>query len=65
MNIKEHKKWKYKDVRCVRCGTKSETFEDVIFCPGLIEPDEIVDEKLSYNVLLGVSVQDMERIAKI
>ena len=65
MDIKEHKKWKYKDDICVGCEIKSETFEEVIFCPGLMEPDEIVDEKLSYNVLLGVSVQDMERIAKI
>ena len=65
LDIKEHKKWRYKDDICEGCETKSETFEEVIFCPGLMEPDEIVDEKLSYNVFLGGSVEDMERIAKI
>ena len=65
LDIKEHNKWKYKDDICVGCETKSETFEEVIFCPGLMETDEIVDEKLSYNVFLGGSVEDMERIAKI
>ena len=65
LDMKEHKKWKFKDDICVGCETKSETFEEVIFCPGLMEPDEIVDEKLSYNVFLGGSVEDMERIAKI
>ena len=65
LDIKEHKKWKYTDDICVGCETKSETFEEVIFCTGLMETDEIVDEKLSYNVFLGGSVEDMERIAKI
>ena len=65
LDIKEHKKWKYTDDICVGCETKSETFEEVIFCPGLMETDEIVDEKLSYNVFLGGSVEDMEMIAKI
>ena len=33
-DIKEHKKWKYKDDIC---ELKSETFEEVIFYPGLME----------------------------
>ena len=65
LDIKEHKKWKYKDDICVGCEKKSETFEEIISCPGLMEPDEVVEEEISHNIFLGGSVEDMERIAKI
>ena len=61
MEIKAHKKWKYKDIICVGCESKDETEEEFLSCPGLSEQNE---NDLSYNLVYGKSVDEMIRVAK-
>ena len=64
LDIKEHKKWKYKDNICIGCNTRIETEEEILSCPGLSEENEDSSEILSFNLVFGDSVSDRIKVAK-
>ena len=64
LDIKEHKRWKYKDDICIGCNTRIETEEEIMSCPGLSEEDENTSEKISFNLVFGDSVSGMIKVAK-
>ena len=63
LEIKAHKKWKYKDNICVGRGIKDETEEEFLSCPGLSEQNENIENNISFNLVYGKSVKDMLRVA--
>jgi hypothetical protein len=60
LEIKAHKKWKYKDNICVGCERREETEEEFLSCAGL----SAVNENISYNLVYGKSVEEMMKVAK-
>ena len=62
LDIKEYKKWKYKDNLCIGCNTRIE--EELLSCPGLGDENEFSSEKISFNLVFGDSVSDMIKVAQ-
>ena len=65
LEIKAHKKWKYKDTICVGCGINDETEEEFLNCPGLGELNENMENNISLSLVYGKSVKDMLRVATV
>ena len=49
LEIKEHKKWMYKDIGC---NTRIETEKELLSCTGFGEQDENFSEKMSFNLVI-------------
>jgi hypothetical protein len=63
LDIKTHKKWKYKDNLCIGCNIRIETEDELLSCPGFSEKGEETTEELNFSVVFGGSVQDMINVA--
>ena len=61
LEIKTHKKWKFKDTPCTGCQEREETEDEILTCPRFGE----ITEKVSYKWFYGKSVKNMVMVAKI
>jgi hypothetical protein len=64
LDIKTHKKWKYKDNLCIGCNIRIETEEELLSCPGFGEQGEKSNEIISFSLVFGDAVNDMIRVAE-
>ena len=46
LDIKTHKKWKYKDNLCIGCNIRIETEDELLSCPGFSEQGEATTEEI-------------------
>ena len=62
LDIKLHKKWKFKDTVCVGCGEREESGEEILECDGFDkERKEKISNKMSYDKFFdGTSIQMVE-----
>ena len=66
LNIKTHKKWKYKDILCVGCGVNNETGDEIISCTGLRdEKNDNVTKPIFYDLLFDGTTSEMAEVAKV
>ena len=66
LDLKTHKKWKYKDDICVRCEKHSETGDLFIYCSGYGEGKHDKEIKnMQYNIFFDGSSSEMHILAKV
>ena len=64
LDIKSQKKWKYKDDLCVGCSQNIESESEILTCVKFCDENEVVNWKLSYNMVFSDTVNDMFLVAK-
>jgi hypothetical protein len=63
LDIKIHKKWKYKDDVCIGCGKTSETEEELLLCKGY--KDKNSEKEVKYDWVFTGSAKEMFELAKV
>jgi hypothetical protein len=63
LDIKTHKKWKYKDDICIGCGKKSETVEEFLSCNAY--KDKNSENVVEYDWVFTGSAKEMFDLAKV
>ena len=66
LNLKTHKKWKYKDDICIGCQQETETGDELLFCDGYGKGGSEEDiTNMSYNMFFSGMSSDMHLLAKV
>ena len=64
MDIQSHKKWKFGDSKCVGCGEREETGDEILSCLSFGDASELT-EKMAYSWFYGDSVKNMVKVANV
>ena len=66
LDIKLHKKWKFKDTICVGCGEREESGEEILKCDGFDkEREEEVPKEMKYSNFFDGTSSQMVELAQI
>ena len=66
LDIKLHKKWKFKDTVCVGCGEREESGEEILKCDGFDkEREEEISNEMNYNNFFDGTSSQMVEMAQL